>query len=122
GPGLSLRGTAATMAWHSVSQSVPLDQGSGYRLEFQARSENVRRQGRQYDNCYVGVMIFDANGERVGMSNKDLSRNTGWRRHRIDFKVPAGAAKTEVIVFLSKTGTLTVKNLLLSETGARGLR
>ncbi|MDP6558205.1 MAG: hypothetical protein QGG71_26310, partial [Pirellulaceae bacterium] len=113
--GLSLRGTGSTMAWHSVSQSPSLDGGSAYRLVFQARSANVRRQGRQHDNCYVGVMIFDANGERLGMSIKDLSRNSSWRRHRIEFKVPANADKTEVIVFLSKTGTLTVKNLLLTK-------
>jgi hypothetical protein len=112
--GFSLRGTASTMAWYSVSQDPSLDAGT-YRLSFQARSEDVRRQGRQYDNCYVGVMIFDANGQRLGTSVKDLSRNSDWRRHRIEFKVPPRADKTEVIIFLSKTGTLTVKDLVLSK-------
>jgi len=119
--GLSLRGTGSTTAWHSVSQSLSLGEGKADHLEFQSRSNHVRRQGRQHDNCDVGVMIFDANGKRVGTSIKDLSRNSDWRRHRIDFEVPPGADKTEVIIFLSKTGELSVKNLLLSEAGSRGL-
>lgn len=118
-PGLSLQGAASTMAWHSVSQSLSVAAGKAYRLEFQARSENVQRQGRQYNNCYVGVMFFDANGQRVGQSIKDLSRSLAWGKHKIDFKTPPGADKTSVIIFLSKTGTLTIKNVILSGNTSR---
>ena len=110
------------MAWHSVSQSLSLPAGKSYRLGFQSQSEGVQRQGRQHNNCYVGVMIFDAEGQRVGASIEDLSRNSVWRRHQLDFKVPPNGAKTQVIIFLSKTGALTVKNLLLSETNGSDSR
>jgi hypothetical protein len=58
----------------------------------------------------------------VGTSIKDLLRNADWRRPRIDFVVPPGTDNTEVIIFLSKTGTFSVKNLLLSEAGSRSPR
>ena len=122
GPALMLRGDASIMARHSVSQKFPARSGESYSLEFESRVKGIKREGRQHNNCYVGVMIFDANGQRVLTSIKDLSRNSDWKRHRIDFKVPPSADKTEVIIFLSKTGTLTVENLLLSETSGRGPR
>jgi hypothetical protein len=113
--GLTLRGTGATMAWHSVSQTLDLQKGKAYALEFEAQAENIRRQGKQFDNCYVGVMSFDANGQRVGMSVEDLSRTTRWRKQQIEFTVPVNAAKTELLIFLSKSGTLSVKNVSVKE-------
>ena len=113
--GLALRGDASTMAWHSLSQEPPLRKGRTYTLEFEARSENVQRQGRQYDNCYVGVMCFDARGERLDTSIQDLSRVPRWKKHRVHFRVPRNAESTQVLVFLSKSGTLSVRNVRVEE-------
>ena len=114
-PGLALRGDAGTSAWHSVSQEVSVRKGGTYTLEFQALSENVQRQGSQYDNCYVGVLCLDAAGKKVDMVVEDLRRVPRWRKLRLDFRVPRNAEKTEVLIFLSKTGTLSVKNLSIKE-------
>ncbi len=114
-PGLALYGDASTMAWHSVSQEVSVNKGGTYTLELQALSENAQRQGRQHNNCYVGVMCFDAGGNLVDRAMEDLSSVPRWRKFRIDFRVPRNAEKTEVLIFLSKSGTLSVKNLSLKE-------
>jgi hypothetical protein len=118
-PGLALRGDASTLAWHSLSQEVSVRKGGTYTLEFQALSENVQRQGGQYDNCYVGFMSLDAGGNRADMAIEDLSRVPRWRKLRIDFNVPRNAEKTDVLIFLSKSGTLSVKNLSLKEATPR---
>lgn len=115
GPALALRGNASTMAWHSLSQELSLRKGRTYTLEFEARSENVQRQGRQHDNCFVGLMSFDANGNRADMPIQDLSRVPRWKKHRIDFRVPPNAETTQALIFLSKSGTLSVKNLSVKE-------
>jgi hypothetical protein len=115
GPALALRGNASTMAWHSLSQEPSLKKGRTYTLEFEARSENVRREGRQFNNCYVGVMSFDAAGNRVDMSIEDISRVPQWKKHRVHFRVPRNAESTQVMIFLSKSGTLMVRNLRLEE-------
>jgi len=114
-PGLALRGDASTMAWHAVSQEVSVSKGGTYTLELQALSENVQRQGRQHNNCYVGVMCFDAAGKLADRAMEDFSSVPRWRKFRIDFRVPRNAQKTEVLIFLSKSGTLSVKNLSLKE-------
>ena len=114
-PGLALRGDASTMAWHCLSQELSVRKGKTYTLEFQARSENVRQQGGQYDNCLVGLMSFDANGNRADMPVQDLSRVPRWKKHRIDFRLPPNAETTQVLIFLSKSGTLSVKNLSVKE-------
>ncbi len=118
-PGLELRGTASTAIWYSVSQQVPVEKGGTYTLEFQAMSKGIRQQGHQFDNCYVGVMVFDAAGKKADMIHKDLSKVSRWGKFKLDFRVPPNAAKTEVLIFLSKSGTLSVKNLRLKEATPR---
>ena len=115
GPALMMRGDQATMAWRSVSQDVAVTAGDRYRLVFEARSKDVRRQGRQYDNCYLGVMSFDARGKRVDMEIEDLSAARTWREFELKFAPPANSAKTDVLIFLSKSGTLNLRNLRLEE-------
>ena len=114
-PGLSLRGEASTMAWHNLSQDVPVRKGGTYSLEFQAFSKGIQKQGRQYNNCYVGVLCVDAADKKVDMVVKDLSHLSRWTKQRLDFRVPQNAAKTQVLIFLSKTGTLSVKDLRIQE-------
>ena len=112
---MSLRGQASTLAWYSLSQELALQKGKTYTVAFEARSGDIRRQGRQFDNCYVALMSFDANGKRAGMAVRDLSNVPKWRKQRVDFRVPANAVKTELLVFLSKSGTLMVKNISMQE-------
>jgi hypothetical protein len=114
-PGLALRGKASTMAWYSLSQEVPVREGHTYTLELEALSDGIQKQGRQFNNCYVGVISFDAAGKKAGMTIEDFSRVPRWKKFRIDFTVPNNATKTEVMIFLSKTGTLSVKNLSVKE-------
>jgi hypothetical protein len=115
GPALALRGNASTMAWHSLSQELPVRKGRTYTLEFMARSENVQREGRQFDNCWVGVWSFDAGENRMGATVEDLSRGGRWKKYRIHFNLPPNAQSTRVLIFLSKSGTLMVKDLCLKE-------
>ncbi len=114
-PGLALQGFESTLAWHSLSQDVPVRKGGTYSLEFQALSKSVQQQGNQFNNCYVGVMCFDAAGKKIDMATKDLSRVSRWTKQKLDFRVPQNAAKTQVLIFLSKSGTLSVKDLRVQE-------
>jgi len=114
--GMALQGDASTMAWHSLSQELGVQKGKTYTLTFEAQSEGIRKEGPQrYDNCYVGVMVFDASGNRAGVSTEDLSRVPRWKQHRIVFSVPPNAAKAELLIFLSKSGRLMVRNISVKE-------
>lgn len=113
--GVGLSGNARTMAWRSLSQDVKLTPGKSYTLSFEASAERVQRQGRQFDNCYVGLMHFDDGGNRLDMDIQDLSRIKQWKPQTIRFDVPAGTAKSTILIFLSKSGTLKIKDVSLVE-------
>jgi hypothetical protein len=113
GPALMLRGDSTTMAWRSVSQDLSLQPQQSYTMSWEALAEGVKREGRQYDNCYVGVMHFDAAGKRLDMTIEDLSRVTEWKRQEIKISPPAATAKSKLIIFLSKSGSLKVKDISL---------
>ncbi len=119
GPALLLQGDGSTMAWRTLSQELAVQPGQACRLSFESASKNVRREGRQFDNCYVGIVSLDANGQPVGREMKDLSTSSdGWVQSDLQFVVPANADTTKVMIFLSKSGMLGVRNLTLTVTGA----
>ncbi len=113
--GVSLRGDQSTLLWYSLNQELDLQQGKTYTLSFEARTAGIRREGNQFDNCYVGIISLDAQGERLDLSVKDLSRTTRWQQQELSFRVPPNADKTKLLIFLSKTGSLTVRSVDVKE-------
>ena len=101
-----------------LSQQVDVSEGKAYTLRFEAQAIGVQRQGRQYDNCYLGVMSFDARGKRLDMVVEDLSGERTWKEFELKFVPPANSAKTDVLIFLSKSGTVNLRNLRLEEASS----
>lgn len=123
GGGVELAGNARTLAWNSISQDLDVTPGETYSIEVEAAAQGIRREGRQFDNCYVGVMSFDANGNRLDMALEDLSKLRGWKKQSIRFVPPPKSAKTTLLIFLSKTGSLKIKNVYVgSEVPRRPFR
>ncbi len=112
GSALRLSGTAHTLAWNLVKQSVPLQPEAGYRLSFVAQAKDVRREGRQYDNCYVGVFLKDRQGQIVGRYFHTVWASD-WQADWLTFRTPANTASGDVSIFLSKTGELLAKDVRL---------
>jgi hypothetical protein len=113
--GVVLSGNARTLAWRSLGQDVVLKPKQSYRLTFQATAEGVKQEGRQFNNCYIGVMHFDAGGKRLDMAIKDLSQSRGPSTQAIRFTTPATTAKSTLLLFLSKSGSLKIKDVSLEE-------
>jgi hypothetical protein len=116
--GILLEGDAGTAAWKSVTQSFAVEPGSAYRLTFEARAHNVRRQGRQYDNCYVGILVKDAAGKRVGLAVHNVE-DAEWTTGSVIVSAGAGAKTADATIFLSKTGTLEVRNVTVVKVDPR---
>lgn len=117
--GLLLSGNARTRAWRTVSQEITLQPGQSYQLEFEAKSTDVRREGIQFDNCYCGVWMYDDQGQRLDFVIKDLSQARRLQSHKLRFVAPQKTAKASLVIFLSKSGSLHVKNLSLEEAKPR---
>jgi hypothetical protein len=112
--GIELSGDAATGQWRVVSQRVALQPGGALRLLFEARTADLKREARQYDNCYVGLSVLDGAGKRVAFAFRNLFE-TKWAPGQVTVHVPAGATSADVTIFLSKSGSLAIRDLRLEQ-------
>ena len=115
--GLVLRGDDATRAWHAVQQSFPLFSGSYYRLTFEARATDLKREPWQFDNCYVGVTMMDGDGTMLSRRVCQVGSET-WHDESAVFRAPEAAVTGQAVVFLSKSGTLAVRNCQVEQLEA----
>ena len=114
GPTLQLTGDAQTRVWRVVQQQVALQPGACYRLQFAARAVNVRSEGNQFDNCYVGIFANDAQGKRRMQSIVTVSREK-WLPSTLSVRIPQGVTQANVMIFLSKSGSLEVRDVRLAK-------
>jgi C-terminal processing protease CtpA/Prc len=114
GPSLQLSGNKKTEVWNFVGQMVPLEKNKTYMFAATARAENVRREGRQFDNCYVGIFLQRSDGRRMGQKIANISTGK-YHQHVLSFKTWGDVSLGQVAIFLSKSGQLNVKDVILKE-------
>ena len=114
GPGMMLQGNASTQAWQSVSQSLPVDPQTCYRVTYEARATGLKREAQQFDNCYVGVFVRNLAGNIVSRQISTVAEPE-WSRHVIVFRTSTDAEHAEATIFSSKTGSLCVKQARLEQ-------
>jgi hypothetical protein len=112
GPSLELSGNANTLAWNFVSQSVAAQPDETYRLTCEAKATGVKREGRQYDNCYVGVWFKNRAGKNLGNQFVVIG-SEDYQQTSLVFRTPPQTALVDLAIFLSKTGKLNVKDVRL---------
>ena len=117
GGGIELSGDAATGQWRVVSQKVAIGKEGGLRLQFEASTADLQRERGQFDNCYVGLNVVDAGGKRATFAFRNLFE-TKWAPGQVVVNLPASAAAVEVMLVLSKSGKLQVRNLRLEQLAA----
>jgi len=111
-PSLVLSGDASTMAWRMVKQELKLTPGTTYRLSYSAKANNLKREGSQFDNCYVGIFLTEKTGafrvkEVWPVTEPEFTTKSSIMRGQKD------VGKLELGIFLSKSGQLTVKDFKL---------
>ncbi len=110
GPSLELSGDIDTKAWQVVSQPVKIQAGQTLRMRYTASATGVKREGKQYDNCYVGLFFKDSRGNKLPAQVWPVGSESLEKYSQI-LRLPEKAAAANVMIFLSKTGTLTVRDL-----------
>ncbi len=112
--GIRMSGDSMTQVWRSLNQELTAKPGSTLTLKYEARSNGLRREGNQFDNCFVALFFADQQGTRLGMPYGNVT-STRWTKDQFSAKVPEGTVKTSVLVFLSKTGKLEVRSVAVSD-------
>jgi hypothetical protein len=118
---LHFRGDGETRAWHFASQKVEPRPGGKYRLTGFTRGQNVRQEGIQFANCYVALMLFDANGELLARELRQPDKDGKWKAFELELAAPETVREARVSAFLSMTGDLWVDDLVLAVEGGSPL-
>lgn len=108
--GIELSGDGRTRTWKSIAQKIPVENGKTYQLSFKAKASDIARQKGQFNNNYVGVFSSNAAGKVISQTQVTIT-SENWSEEITYFTAPQGAAKTEIWIFLSKTGRLSIKQL-----------
>jgi hypothetical protein len=106
---LRLVGQKDTTRWTTL-QATPIPVVPGEQLAFGGwmRTENVHKQGRQYTNCNVGLLLQDKRGRMVDggvRSTGFLGGTHDWTEVRSGTRVPDGVAQVQLFAFCSVSGT-----------------
>jgi len=111
---LQLSGDSKTQAWQSVSQTIPVKGGKSYRVRFSAKVSDIQTEGTQFSNCHFGVLQMHERGQVL--RRKIQNQNSpDYLENSIVFRTHNFAASVQLVVFLSNTGTLNVKDVTIEE-------
>ena len=114
GPSLELSGDVDTIAWQVVSQTIEVQPGQALRLTYEAKAMGVKREGRQFDNCYVALFPVTTDGSKSPPLVWPIDSGEYESRTRY-LQVAQNVSRFNLLIFLSKTGTLNIKNISLAE-------
>ena len=114
---LKLSGNARTGRWKYVAQEIDSKPGDFIRVTYDARAVGVKKERGQFDNCYIGLKSVNRAGGNLGITFFPVTEEQFARQIRI-VRVPKGAAKSAVMIFLSKTGALQVRKLSATKVAA----
>ena len=116
GGGLALVGNERTRRWQLVAQRYAVTPGQHLTVRFEARARELASSPEAFSSHYVGVAFEGTANKVLGLSVQDVTR-AGWHTKRFDLKVPLGAKRAVLRVFLSRPGRLSVKRVDVAVLG-----
>ncbi len=119
---LHFAGDEQTRGWIIAKQEIEVRPGGYYQLGAWTRTAGVRPNGFGLDNCYVGLIFFDGNGEVVGRQFEfPRLPDADWKKQEVRLTATAGARKGYVYLFLSMIGDFWIDDLELEIKGGKEL-
>ncbi len=108
--GISLWGSEKTGTWSAVSQDINLPPDQFARIAYRFRTSGLKQEGNQFPNHFISVRTFDSSGHMIGADYRTLSSKT-WSSGELITSRTGNASRIELILFLSITGQLDVKEI-----------
>ena len=108
--GVKLTGNRKTTHWRVLQQEIDVEPNSAFKLSFDGKAIGTKREQGQYDNCYVGYQIKSDSGKDYPIKPVVVSTRQ-WKRTELTVATPDDASSLRVMIFLSKTGELHVRDI-----------
>lgn len=119
---LRFSGDRNTRGWLIAKQEIPVRPGGDYTLEGWTKTAGVAPNGFGLDNCYIGLVFFDAAGSFLTRDFQFPAKpDSGWTKQRSRLTAGPNAHTGYVYVFLSMLGELWVDDLTLAIEGGEPL-
>jgi hypothetical protein len=99
-PSIELSGDINTKAWKMVRQIIAVQPQQSLRFSYSAKAAGIKREGKQFDNCYVGVYFKSPGGGKFAPKIWTVFQEKLTSESRV-FRVPDKVKQIDVIVFLS---------------------
>ena len=107
---LCLSGNADTTVWRCVKLPLAVKAGK-VSISWAVRGKDIRQEGAQFDNAFVGLILTDREGRRR-FQVRSYSGSFDWTRDSLDLELdPRSTASAEFCVFLSESGELGLDDL-----------
>ncbi len=113
--GVKLTGNRKTTHWRVLQQEFDVRPDFAYKLSFDGKAVGIKREKGQYDNCYVGYQVKSDSGTDYPIKPSVVSARQ-WKRSELNITTPHDAKSLRVMIFLSKTGELHVRDIRFEET------
>lgn len=111
---LRLEARQETTVFYALSMPIPTSSSSTVAANWHVRGSGIRRQGKQLDNCFVGLAYTDNDGQRQFLAS-NYDGTFPWTTGRAVVNLgKVGGRDLEFVVFLSKTGQLWISDAGIS--------
>ncbi len=110
GGGVASTGHAKVIDWRILMQRFAAKPGESFKISCRTRGVGLKREGHQYDNCWVGAFFKDAAGRRLAFPMVDV-HGADWSDGFLHVRAPGGTAYGEVGFFCSTSGRFEVTRL-----------
>jgi len=107
---LSLSGNVDTTVWRIVKLPLAVKAGR-VSVSWAVRASDLRQEGAQFDNAFVGLILTDREGKRR-FQVRSYSGSFDWTKDSLVLELdPRTTASAEFCIFLSESGELSVDDL-----------
>ena len=113
--GISLWGSGKTGKWSAVSQDIDLPPDQFVRIAYRFRTSGLKQEGNQFPNHFISLRTFDSSGHMIGADYRTLSSKT-WSSGELITSRTENASRIELILFLSITGQLDIKEIEIAKS------
>lgn len=118
---LRMSGDATTGQWYGLSRRFPAVSGDGIVFSAMAKAENLRKEGVQQPNFYIGLMFIGSDGKQIGAPyNAHSGPGTyDWKQLEVRAVAPEGSVGVMAGIFCSMSGEAWIDRIeITSQAGA----
>ncbi|MCK9224058.1 MAG: hypothetical protein M0Q02_03165, partial [Candidatus Muirbacterium halophilum] len=109
---LELIGNIETGIWKSLNRKIPHGTQK-LTMNYEVSGKNLRKEGEQFENCYIGFIYYTKNGKKKFKVNSYYD-TFDWKKDSLELSDPDGVYNATLTIFSSISGSFFVDNIVFN--------